>query len=191
MDTSTYFIQNNISLPVVEYDLYKLTPKLLPLIIWPNSTLNQSCDPVDFTDVIIPQLIVDMFRTMKHYKGIGLAAPQVGHLKRLVTIELKENHKFYLINPVIVEHGATQYKHNEGCLSTPGYFEDRLRPQSIIVQHQTLNGITLHNKFEGLYAFAIQHEIDHLNGQVFIDNLSQLKKDRIKSKIKKTLRNRI
>jgi peptide deformylase len=166
--------------------------KELPIRIWPDPILHKLSMPIanEFGTLELKQLIVDMFHTMRINKGVGLAAPQVGICKRVITMEVEPNVLVYFINPIIVESSDTNYKWEEGCLSVPGYFEFRERPNDINVWTNDVDGKLMTVRLQGLYAFALQHEMDHLAGKVFVDDLSQFKKDRVKVKVKKTLRNR-
>lgn len=166
--------------------------KELPIRIWPDPILHKLSMPIDkeFGTPELKQLIVDMFHTMRLNKGVGLAAPQVGVSKRVITMEVEPNVLVYFINPIITESSDVNYKWEEGCLSVPGYFEFRERPNDINVWTNDIDGKLMTVRLQGLYAFALQHEMDHLAGKVFVDDLSQFKKERVKSKVKKTLRNR-
>lgn len=192
---------SNIYVP----DLPKPTRR--EVIIWPNKVLELKSAPVLTFDDKLRTLVSDMFLTMKTNNGVGLSAIQVGVPQRVITLSVPieslvdkgpddTSHPEYeslgtddyvFINPVIVETGNMAMRWDEGCLSVPGYFEERKRPSEIRLKYQDLRGEDQFAEFSGLYAFAIQHEIDHLNGKVFIDELSPLKKDRIKKKIRKTL----
>jgi peptide deformylase len=164
-------------------------PKRLKILQWPNDeALHEQCEDVTEFDDRLLYTIHDMLYTMLSSNGIGLAAPQVGILQRLITIQIEPNKPLVLINPEIVEASEELFVFNEGCLSVPGYFEDRKRPARIVVKFQDEVGNHKEFEFRDLYAFCIQHEIDHLNGKVFVDGLSSLKTMRIKAKIKKYLK---
>lgn len=173
---------------MVDSDILKapkqLTPNILPILIWPDERLNQVCENITTFDDWLKQVSLDMFATMKYNNGVGLAAPQVGILANVITISI-DGIDLFFANPEIVESSERLYAWDEGCLSVPGYFEKRRRPQRIVVKYKNINGYEKEKEFQGLFAFAIQHEIDHLNGKVFVDDLSSLKKDRVKNKIKK------
>lgn len=168
------------------------TPTERVIRIWPDPILHKLAMPIDkeFGTPDLQQLIVDMFHTMRESKGVGLAAPQIGVSKCVITMEVEPSVFVYFINPIIVETSDVNYKWEEGCLSVPGYFELRERPNDIKVWTNDMQGKLLVVRLQGLYAFALQHEMDHLNGKVFVDGLSQFKLERVKNKIKKTLRNR-
>jgi len=162
----------------------KLKPKILPLVFWPDEILHQHCKFVHEIDETLHQLIYDMAYTMYHKKGVGLAAPQVGVSQSVIVVEIDRG-IIPLINPVILESNDLMYSFDEGCLSVPGYFEKRKRPQKVLVEYQTAGNVIAQDEFQGLAAFIVQHEIDHLCGKVFVDGISRLKQDRVKKKIKK------
>lgn len=167
------------------------TEKLLPIVLWPDPILSTICeDVVDFDSELV-QLAVDMMYTMRQSNGVGLSAPQVGITKRVLVVykdPIKLLDPIVMVNPVISQHGDLKFKYSEGCLSVPGYFEERERYQSITVEWHNVNGFEMSSQFHQLAAFVIQHEIDHLDGHVFVDDLSPLKHNRIKKKIDKTIR---
>ena len=179
-------------LPIFNPIFPLVTPTERPICIWPDPILHKISMPIDkeFGTPDLQQLIVDMFHTMRESKGVGLAAPQVGVSKRVITMEVEPGVMVYFINPIITESSDVNYKWEEGCLSVPGYFEIRERPNDISVWCNDMKGEHLTVRLQGLYAFALQHEMDHLAGKVFVDDLSPFKKDRVKAKVKKTLRNR-
>jgi peptide deformylase len=160
----------------------------LPILIWPNELLHQkSVDVVDFSEM--EQLGDNLIATMKAKNGIGLAAPQVGILKNVIAIHVPNTEPIVLINPTIRSSSTTPFTVNEGCLSVPGFYEDRVRSEMIIVDYQNFREEhIIHAQFNGLQAFCIQHEMDHLQGKLFIDDFSLLKKDMVKRKIKKVQR---
>ena len=180
------FVKLNISNNII--------PKLLPIIFWPNEILSKSSVNVQKYDEQLHQFIADMSYTMIKNNGVGLSAPQVGKNLNIIIVETefdKNSSPIVLINPIIVEKTKDiYYTTNEGCLSVPGYYEKRSRPQKIKVRYNDSNGKEKEKEFQGLLSFIIQHEIDHLNGKVFVDDLSNLKKRRIISKVKKTIKYR-
>jgi peptide deformylase len=129
-------------------------------------------------------LIDDMFETMYAAEGIGLAGPQVGVAKRVVVVDLKDEgaSRFALVNPKIVESGTPLEKEEEGCLSIPGVASQVERPSRVVVEAVDEHGHPLHIEAEGLLARCLQHEIDHLNGVLFIDHLSALKRSMLLKK---------
>ena len=150
----------------------------LPIVIYPNPVLAVKCDPVTVFDDKLAQLAADMAETMYAAPGVGLAAPQVGHPIRLITIDVSEekDQLLTLVNPVITSKSEEEVEYEEGCLSLPGIWDKVVRPSEVTVRAQDLKG----NFFE-----RVQHEIDHLDGIVFIDHLSRLKKERDQKKLHK------
>ena len=134
-------------------------------------------------------LVEDMFETMYAEPGIGLAAPQVGVSKRLVVIDLakpeEEKRPIVMINPEIIWASEEKRVYEEGCLSIPEYYEEVERPDRIKFRYRNLDGKTIESDAEGVLATCVQHEIDHLNGVLFIDYLSKLKRDRVIKKFQK------
>jgi len=167
----------------------KLTPIHQPLIYWPDSRLSEKCKNVTIFNDEIGQLIFDLAFTMTRMNGIGIAAPQIGKLINIIIIEeqLDYSHPIVLINPKILKVNETySYKMTEGCLSVPGYYEERSRPQSVTIEYNTPSGGKRTKQFQGLAAFVAQHEMDHLEGKMFVDELSKLKQGRVLKKMKKT-----
>lgn len=166
----------------------KLTPNILLLRIWPDEILSKECEDVDTFDEALEQFALDLFATMKHNRGIGLAAPQVGVLSNVFALWIEEDKPMFFVNPKIVEASDEEFEWEEGCLSVPNYFEKRKRPNRIVVSYKDVRGEDHEVELHGLYAFAFQHELDHLRGKVFVDELSSFKTNRIKTKIQKFLR---
>ena len=139
-------------------------------------------------DGSLQKIVPDMYETMYSEPGIGLAAPQVGLNIRLATVDLSvgedEGKKMVICNPEIVSAEGSQ-RSDEGCLSIPGFSESVTRPQKLVVEAQDLEGSDLRIEAEGLLARRLCHEIDHLNGVLFIDHLSSLKRTLIKNRIRK------
>jgi peptide deformylase len=160
---------------------------ILPIVQFPNPVLAMKCQPVAEINDSLRQLAADMGETMYKAPGVGLAAPQVGEPIRMVVIDVSEekNNLLTLINPVITERSTEEETGEEGCLSLPGIWEKVSRSTAITVQYMDLNGQQQELKAEGLLAICIQHELDHLEGTVFIDHLSRLKYDRACSELKK------
>jgi len=142
----------------------------------------------EFDTPELNQLVADMFETMYSAKGLGLAAPQVGISQRLTVIDTSqgedESKKLVLINPEIITREGSQVG-EEGCLSIPGFREQVKRANKVKLRAQNAKGETLEHEGEELLARAIQHEIDHLNGVLFLSHLSPLKRDLIRRKIRK------
>ena len=165
----------------------ELVPTLLPLEYWPSDALHKPCEDVVEFDTDLKQLIYDMAYTMHRRNGLGLAGPQAGKLLNVIIVETRT--LIPMVNPRIIESDDRyNYSMEEGCLSVPGYYEKRSRPQRVVVEYQRSNGIKTQTEFQGMAAFLVQHEIDHLDGKIFVDDVSNLKKDRVKKKMKKTLR---
>ncbi len=162
---------------------------LLPILRFPDPRLKKIAAPVTKIDDSVRQLIADMAETMYEAPGIGLAATQVDVHKQIVVIDVSEerNQLLALINPCLDELQGEQ-EGEEGCLSVPGIFEKVARAERVTVHYQDIDGETRSLVAEGLLAVCIQHEIDHLNGKVFVDHLSQLKQTRIRNKLAKQAR---
>jgi peptide deformylase len=160
-----------------------------PLVILPDSKLRLVSEPIkDITDEI-RRLAEDMLDTMYDAPGVGLAAIQVGVPVRMVTMDVSksddERQPLVLINPEITWSSEEKRAYEEGCLSIPEYYEEVERPDRVRFRYTTLEGETVEQDAEGLMATCVQHEIDHLNGVLFIDYLSKLKRDRVTTKFKK------
>jgi peptide deformylase len=162
---------------------------LRKIITLPSRKLKQKSEPVGKITADILGLVDDMFETMYEAPGIGLAAVQVGVLKRIVTMDLSkkegEKNPRVFVNPEIVWSSDDTSVYEEGCLSIPEVHEDVERPARVKVKFLDLDGQRHEEEAEGLYATCIQHEIDHLNGVLFIDHISKLKRDRIIKKFSK------
>lgn len=159
---------------------------LLAILQYPDERLHKVAEPVKQIDARIKQLAADMAETMYSARGIGLAATQVDVHERVVVIDLSEERDslMVLVNPVITaKDGETTYE--EGCLSVPGIYDKVTRAERITAEYLDLDGNSHTIEADGLLAICIQHEIDHLNGKVFVEYLSTLKQNRIRSKIKK------
>ncbi len=159
------------------------------IIIEPDPILRKKCLPLEKVDDNLQKLMQEMLETMYQAPGIGLAAIQVGILKRIVVIDISrdENKKdpLYLVNPVITHRSKETSVYEEGCLSLPGQFAEIERPANCMVKYIDYNGKEQEIKADGLLATCIQHEVDHLDGILFIDYLSKLKKDMIIKKLVK------
>ena len=160
---------------------------ILNILEFPDPRLRTIAKPVTVFDDALSQLIDDMFETMYEAPGIGLAATQVNVHKQLVVMDLSEDRSEprVFINPVVEEltHDMGQYQ--EGCLSVPGFYENVDRPHRVRVKALDRDGKPFELEAEGLLAVCVQHEFDHLNGKLFVDYLSTLKRDRIKKKLEK------
>jgi peptide deformylase len=159
------------------------------ILIEPDPILRKKCEPLDKVDDSVRELMNDMLETMYAAPGIGLAAVQIGILKKLVVIDIsKEEEKknpLFLINPEIVYKSNQTSVYEEGCLSLPGQFAEIERPSECTLNYIDYDGKKKELKAKGLLATCIQHEVDHLNGILFIDYLSKLKKDMIIKKLVK------
>ena len=162
---------------------------LRKILTEPDSFLRKKCEPLEKVDVDTKKLMDDMLETMYAAPGIGLAAVQIGILKRVVVIDVskveEERKPLFLVNPQIIHQSKNTSIYEEGCLSLPGQFAEIERPAECIVKYIDYNGKEKELKTEGLLATCIQHEVDHLNGILFIDYLSKLKKDMIIKKLVK------
>ena len=159
------------------------------ILILPDKRLRLLSKPVAKIDAATKQLVEDMFDTMYDAPGIGLAAIQIGEPRRIVTMDLakkdepKEPQVF--INPELISKSGDKNTHEEGCLSIPEYYEEVERPAAVRVRYLDLDGKQHQIDAEGLLATCIQHEIDHLDGVLFIDHISKLKRDRVVKKFTK------
>ena len=158
----------------------------LEILHFPDPRLRQKAMAVTTVDDSIRRLIDDMFETMYAAPGIGLAATQVNVHKRIVVIDISEekNQPLVLINPTILEHDGEE-EMEEGCLSVPGFAETVRRADWIRVSALDRRGNPFELSTDGLLAVCIQHELDHLDGKLFVDYLSSLKRDRIRKKLEK------
>ncbi|WP_129792872.1 peptide deformylase [Sphingosinicella sp. CPCC 101087] len=170
---------------------------LLPIYETPDPILRQISSPVEEVTDELRTLIDDMFETMYAAPGIGLAAIQVGVPKRLLVIDLQEpeeeegepvRNPLVFINPEILETSETTKPYNEGCLSLPEQYAEVLRPDRVRARWLDRDGKSHEAWIDGLLAVCLQHEIDHLNGVLFIDHLSRLKRDMIMKKLIKARR---
>jgi peptide deformylase len=158
----------------------------LNILNYPDQRLRTRAAPVENVDGRLVRLIDDMFETMYDAPGIGLAATQVDVHQRLLVLDVSEDKSrpLTLINPEIIEKSGTQAV-DEGCLSVPGIYEPVERARQILVRAIDRNGEPFEMEAEDLLAVCIQHEMDHLEGKLFVDYLSQLKRQRIRKKLQK------
>jgi peptide deformylase len=167
---------------------------LLNILCYPDPRLTTVARPVEIgpngVDKRTRELINDMFETMEDAKGIGLAATQIDVHQRLVVIDVSEerNERIVLINPEIVWASPEKKKGDEGCLSVPGIYDGVERSVAVKVKTHTVDGGETTIEAEGLLAICLQHEMDHLMGKVFVEYLSPLKRNRIKTKFLKAER---
>jgi peptide deformylase len=173
-------------------DINSTANDLLPILIAPNQILKTRARPVKPADAdLVRDLIPRMFATMYQAPGIGLAAPQVGQSLRLIVIDLVPDDKrqpHSLINPEIVATSEELATREEGCLSLPGQYADITRPARIRVRYLDEAGVKRELQADGLLAACLQHEIDHLDGILFVDHLSALKRNMIMRRLAKDQR---
>jgi peptide deformylase len=162
---------------------------ILEILRYPDPRLREPAKPVERVDDELGALIDDMFETMYKAPGIGLAATQVNVQQRVLIIDISKNRDqpMVFINPVIVEKVGAE-ETDEGCLSVPGIYERVQRAERIKVRALDAQGEAFELEADGLLAVCIQHEIDHLDGKLFVDYLSQLKRQRIRKKLEKQRR---
>ena len=158
------------------------------ILKFPDQDLRIKAKPVESFDNELKTLTDDMFETMHSVNGIGLAATQIGVAKQVAVIDIspEKNEPLVIVNPAIQILDPTKTEdYDEGCLSVPGFFEKISRPSDIKLTYQDLNGKKQEIKPEGLLTKVVQHELDHLNGRLFVDHISELKRRRIRNKIVK------
>lgn len=158
------------------------------ILKFPDQDLRIKAKPVETFDKELKTLTDDMFETMHSVNGIGLAATQIGIAKQVAVIDIspEKNEPLVIVNPKIqILDPSKKEDYDEGCLSVPGFFETISRPSDIKLSYQDLNGKKQEIKPEGLLTKVVQHELDHLNGRLFVDHISELKRRRIRNKIVK------
>ena len=162
---------------------------ILNILEFPDPRLRTKASPVEIVDDDVRELIADMFETMYAAPGIGLAATQVDVHQRLLVTDVSTDNDvpLALINPVIIEKDGV-IATNEGCLSVPGFYEEVERAEQIKVRFLNQDGVEVELQAEGLQAVCIQHEIDHLDGKLFVDYISESKRQRIRKKLLKERR---
>jgi peptide deformylase len=162
-----------------------------PIVLWGSEVLEKPSDPVTNITGEEVKLVQDMIETMYKAPGVGLAAPQIGISKRIMVTDTtsgeKKDHLFTLVNPQIVGTEGEQFE-EEGCLSIPGFSATVLRPKKIVIRGLDLDGKEVVIEGSDLLARAFCHEMDHLDGRYFLDHLSFIKRDMIKRRIKKLIR---
>ncbi len=173
---------------------------LRDILTVPNPVLKQVSKNVDGVDDALRALMDDMLETMYDAPGIGLAAIQIGEPVRVIVMDLQEKpegaaedaegvkNPRYFVNPEIVWRSEELAPYEEGCLSVPEIYDEVLRPAKVRLKYLDYSGKEVEEEAEGLFATCIQHEMDHLNGVLFIDHLSKLKRDRAVTKVKKLTR---
>lgn len=165
---------------------------LLPILIVPHPVLKEVAAPVRAVDAKVARLMDDMLETMYEANGLGLAAPQVGLLQRVIVMDVHEKGEpprpIQMANPEIVWKSEETALCEEGCLSIPELYADVMRPKSVRVRYQDRAGAVQELEADGMLAVCVQHEIDHLNGVLFVDHLSMLKRNMILRKLQKQQR---
>lgn len=171
---------------------------LRPILIHPDPRLKKVCDPVDRIDDRIRALAHDMLDTMYNAPGIGLAAPQLGINARLLVMDCAKREDetgsarpIAMVNPEIVHASEAMNEHEEGCLSIPDIYAQVTRPEEVTVRWTDVDGAGKEATMRGIWATCVQHEIDHLNGRLFIDYLGPMRRQMITSKMKKLKRERV
>lgn len=160
-----------------------------PILILPDQRLRQVCDPIEKVDDSIKALAADMLETMYDAPGIGLAAPQIGEMKRIVVMDLAKEGEtpepLVMINPEILKYSEETTVTEEGCLSIPELYYEVERPAEVTVRYTDLDGNVVEKDANERFAVCIQHELDHLDGVLYVDYLSRLKRDRVLKKFQK------
>ncbi|MCW8898132.1 MAG: peptide deformylase [Flavobacteriales bacterium] len=167
---------------------------ILPIVAYGDPVLRKETEEIDANYPDLKQLIADMFETMYHSKGVGLAAPQIGLPIRLFIVDAAgfnedgeapelEGFKRVFINPIIIEEKGKEWKFEEGCLSIPGIREEVSRKPELTIEYYNENFELVEEKLDGLGARVVQHEYDHIEGVLFIDKINPLKKQLIKSRL--------
>ena len=168
------------------------TMAILPIILLPDPILRKESAPIERIDASLKRLAEDMFTTMYDAPGIGLAAPQVGVSRRLIVMDPARDEDaktpLIMVNPQILDRGAEMRVHDEGCLSIPDIIAEVERPVLARISYLDLEGKKQEIELEGIWSTLVQHEIDHLNGILFIDYLSRLKRDMVVKKFTKLKR---
>ncbi len=160
---------------------------LLPILQYPDARLHLKAKPVAQVDERIRKLVADMFETMYAAQGVGLAATQINVHERVIVIDSSDDKtgQLVLINPEIISKSAQKREWEEGCLSFPGIYEKVSRPETVRFAALNEKGERFELEADELLAVAVQHEIDHLDGKVFVQYLSELKRNRIRSRLVK------
>ncbi|AUN31888.1 peptide deformylase [Niveispirillum cyanobacteriorum] len=160
---------------------------LLPILTIPDTRLKAKCKPLTNVDGRVATLMDDMLETMYKAPGIGLAAPQIGLLERVIVVDVSENRSdaLAMVNPELIWTSDEQAITQEGCLSIPEIYAEVTRPKMVRVRYVDRGGEVREMDADGLLATCIQHEIDHLNGVLFIDHLSSLKRNMLLRKYNK------
>ena len=164
----------------------------LPIITAPDPRLRRKCAPVEAVDETVRALMDDMLETMYAAPGIGLAAPQVGIASRVIVVDVgredEQRAPYRMANPEMIRVSETHASYEEGCLSLPEHYAEVTRPAETVIRYLDENNEQREIEFEGVLATCIQHEIDHLDGILFVDRISKLKRDMIIKKLTKAKR---
>lgn len=183
-----------VTMNEADYSAAAATAKPMPILIAPQAILRQTARPVKPEDMpSIREGLTGMFSAMYAAPGIGLAAPQVGIGLRYALVDLgeeEERQPIVMINPEILTESEMMAPHEEGCLSLPNQYAEVIRPESVRVRYTMLNGETCERDVDGLLGTCIQHEIDHLDGILFVDHLSSLKRSMIMRRLAKEMKAR-
>lgn len=167
---------------------------ILNILVAPHPLLKQKAKPVAAVDDRVRKLLDDMLETMYDAAGIGLAAPQVGVLERVVVVDVHEKGEppkpMKLVNPEIVWESPERSVYEEGCLSVPEQYADVTRPKAVRLRYLDENGVSHEIDADGMLATCVQHELDHLEGTLFVDHLSMLKRNMILRKVQKAQKQR-
>jgi peptide deformylase len=163
----------------------------LPILEYPDPRLRTRAAPVETFDAALKQRVADMFETMYAAPGIGLAASQVDWHFRVIVIDISDgkNQPEVFINPLLVSREG-EATGEEGCLSVPGIFDDVLRAERVLVRFHDVEGRAQERSLDGMLSVCLQHEMDHLEGKLFVDYLSEMKRQRIRKKLDKERRDR-
>jgi len=167
-----------------------------PILIHPDPRLKKVCDPVPAVDDALRAVIDDMFETMYAAPGIGLAAPQIGLNQRVLVMDVADREAgetgepIAMVNPEVLWTSEEEVVRQEGCLSIPDVYYDIARPERVRVAFLDREGAAVERDFDGIEATCVQHEIDHLNGRLFIDYLGAMKRQLVTQKMKKLKRER-
>lgn len=166
---------------------------LRPILIHPDPRLKKACAPIETITDELRKLSDDMLETMYDAPGIGLAAPQIGILQRLIVLDCEKEgdstpDPIVMFNPEVIQSGDDLSVYEEGCLSIPDQFAEVTRPAEVAVRWTDRDGAVREAEFDGLWATCVQHEIDHLDGKLFIDYLKPLKRQMITRKMQKLKR---
>lgn len=166
---------------------------LLPIIVAPDPRLKVKATPVETVDSEVRTLLDDMLETMYAAPGVGLAAPQIGVTRRVIVVDAADRNEppapLKLVNPEVIWASDDLSSYEEGCLSVPDHYDDVVRPARVRVRYLDETGTSKELDADGLLAVVLQHEIDHLNGTLFVDHLSSLKRNMILRKLTKGKKN--